>query len=219
MTASALAAERGIEQCAATALGEFFTAWATAQQPDPVALLPGPRHAQFSVVNGQLFLSGVLTGTATLADGTRRQITQVCTTEAPVSLRNPTQAVCDSLCLDSGPISLDRLGLTGDLSQIGLDSKAVAGPGQLLGHLLCALVGLLDEERAGVEAEVRRAPLALRDRRYLRLSRRLIAAAARGVGVRPEAAPLAPAYLMWSSAWWTARYRAWRFPSHAADWW
>jgi hypothetical protein len=55
-----------------------------------------------------------------------------------------TQAVCDILFLDLGPIFLDVLGLTVDLSPITLDINAVPGPGNLLGNLLCAVAGLLD---------------------------------------------------------------------------
>jgi hypothetical protein len=51
---------------------------------------------------------------------------------------------CDILFLDLGPIFLDVLGLEVDLSRIVLDIDAVAGPGNLLGNLLCAVVGLLD---------------------------------------------------------------------------
>jgi hypothetical protein len=51
---------------------------------------------------------------------------------------------CQILFLDLGPIFLDLLGLELDLSQIELDLTAVPGPGNLLGNLLCAVVGLLD---------------------------------------------------------------------------
>jgi hypothetical protein len=51
---------------------------------------------------------------------------------------------CDILFLDIGPIFLDLLGLEIDLSQIVLDIDAVPGAGNLLGNLLCAVVGLLD---------------------------------------------------------------------------
>jgi hypothetical protein len=54
------------------------------------------------------------------------------------------QAECQILFLDLGPIFLDVLGLQVDLSQIVLDVTAVAGSGNLLGNLLCAVVGLLD---------------------------------------------------------------------------
>ena len=51
---------------------------------------------------------------------------------------------CQILFLDVGPIFLDLLGLQVDLSRIVLDITAVAGAGNLLGNLLCALVGILD---------------------------------------------------------------------------
>jgi len=43
-----------------------------------------------------------------------------------------------------GPLHLDVLGLTVDLSEVVLDISAQAGPGNLLGNLLCAVVHLLD---------------------------------------------------------------------------
>jgi hypothetical protein len=54
------------------------------------------------------------------------------------------QAVCPILDLDIGRITLDLLGLVVDLAPIMLDITAESGPGNLLGNLLCALVGLLD---------------------------------------------------------------------------
>ena len=56
---------------------------------------------------------------------------------------------CDILFLDLGPIFLDVLGLEVDLSQIVLDINAVPGAGNLLGNLLCAVVGLLDGDPLG----------------------------------------------------------------------
>ena len=58
--------------------------------------------------------------------------------------RGATQATCDILHLDLGPLSLDLLGLQIDLSRIVLDITAQAGAGNLLGNLLCAVAGLLD---------------------------------------------------------------------------
>ena len=55
-----------------------------------------------------------------------------------------TNARCQILFLDLGPIFLDLLGLELDLSQIVLDLTAVSGAGNLLVNLLCAVVGLLD---------------------------------------------------------------------------
>lgn len=90
---------------------------------------------------GDLVVSGVLNGTATQADGTVTQITdQAFTTTATLQ----QGASCDILFLDLGPLNLDLLGLTVDLSQITLDVNAVPGAGNLLGNLLCAIAGLLD---------------------------------------------------------------------------
>jgi hypothetical protein len=54
------------------------------------------------------------------------------------------QAVCDVLNLDLGPLHLDLLGLVIDLNDLHLDIVAQPGSGNLLGNLLCAIVGLFD---------------------------------------------------------------------------
>lgn len=51
---------------------------------------------------------------------------------------------CDVLDLVLGPLHLDLLGLVVDLNQVVLNVDAVAGAGNLLGNLLCAVVHLLD---------------------------------------------------------------------------
>ena len=48
------------------------------------------------------------------------------------------------LHLTLGPLDLDLLGLTVHLNQVVLNVDAHTGPGQLLGNLLVALLGLLD---------------------------------------------------------------------------
>ena len=63
------------------------------------------------------------------------------TVALPVVIGNTT---CEILHLDLGPLSLDLLGLQVDLSRIVLDITAQAGAGNLLGNLLCAVAGLLD---------------------------------------------------------------------------
>lgn len=55
-----------------------------------------------------------------------------------------TQAACDILNLVLGPLHLDLLGLVIDLDTVRLDITAEPGPGNLLGNLLCAIVGILD---------------------------------------------------------------------------
>jgi hypothetical protein len=104
----------------------------------------------------QLSMTGVLTGNAVSGDVTTA-ISQVFSTEVDLSRESLTamrqeatmmhpaaQASCDVLFLDLGPLHLDLLGLTVDLSQVILDVNAVTGGGNLLGNLLCALLGLLD---------------------------------------------------------------------------
>lgn len=91
-------------------------------------------------VDGEPAISGVLEGTATRADGTTEAVTQSFT--APTALQ--VEDGCQILFLDLGPIFLDVLGLQVDLSEIVLDITAVAGAGNLLGNLLCAVAGLLD---------------------------------------------------------------------------
>ena len=102
----------------------------------------------------QLTLTGVLNGTAIKATGeVVAVVNQAFTT--PVSLTRPgmaassliqpaAQASCGILDLVLGPLHLDLLGLVVDLNQVILDITAVTGAGNLLGNLLCALVGLLD---------------------------------------------------------------------------
>jgi hypothetical protein len=91
---------------------------------------------------GNLLASGTLTGVARQG----ATVTQIAQTFAnvPVSLLQQGRT-CQILHLDLGPLHLDLLGLNVDLSRVVLDITAVAGPGNLLGNLLCALAGLLDQ--------------------------------------------------------------------------
>lgn len=54
------------------------------------------------------------------------------------------QAACDVLTLALGALHLDLLGLVVDLAPVDLAITAQPGAGNLLGNLLCAVVGLLD---------------------------------------------------------------------------
>ena len=51
---------------------------------------------------------------------------------------------CEILHLELGPIDLNLLGLVVHLDKVVLDITAQPGPGNLLGNLLCAIAGLLD---------------------------------------------------------------------------
>jgi hypothetical protein len=95
---------------------------------------------RFAVTDGALTAVGTLTGTLTnTATGVTTSIVRNVTLPAQI-----TQATCDILHLDLGPLSLDLLGLNVDLSRIVLDITAESGPGNLLGNLLCAVANLLN---------------------------------------------------------------------------
>ena len=107
--------------------------------------------------NGQLLVTGILSGFAYATDGSKQHVRQEVTTTAVLSreatvaslgadagLVRPVAQTCDVLFLDLGPLFLDVLGLTVDLSQIVLDINAVGGSGNLLGNLLCGLLSILD---------------------------------------------------------------------------
>jgi len=59
------------------------------------------------------------------------------------------KATCQILNLTLGPLHLDLLGLVVDLNQIHLTINAESGSGNLLGNLLCAVAGLLDNTGTG----------------------------------------------------------------------
>jgi len=97
---------------------------------------------------GALQFAGNLTGTATDAGGATTAIDQDFTAVLG-SLTGADSGKCAILHLDLGPLNLDLLGLQVDLSEIILDINAQPGPGNLLGNLLCAVAGLLDNGPAG----------------------------------------------------------------------
>jgi hypothetical protein len=94
---------------------------------------------RFVTRDGTLMASGLLTGTVAPATGATRSVVRTLLLPAQI-----TQATCAILHLDLGPLSLDLLGLQINLSQIVLDITAETGAGRLLGNLLCAIAGLLD---------------------------------------------------------------------------
>lgn len=89
---------------------------------------------------GDLVLTGVLDGV--LSTG---QVVEDLLITVTATLTNTGGAVCDILLLELGPIDLDLLGLVVNISPIEINIDAVSGPGNLLGNLLCAVVGLLDQ--------------------------------------------------------------------------
>lgn len=91
---------------------------------------------------GDLVAVGTLTGLIT--DPVTHAVTSVATTFEAVVATNPGSTACSILNLVLGPIHLDLLGLVIDTNQIIVNITAVAGAGNLLGNLLCRVVGLLD---------------------------------------------------------------------------
>jgi hypothetical protein len=101
---------------------------------------------------GGLLASGIITGTANGTAFTQAftdlpiDVSSVSPSAAPdeITTMAHESGGCGVLFLDLGALHLDILGLVVDLSQVVLDVSAVPGPGNLLGNLLCAVVGLLD---------------------------------------------------------------------------
>ena len=108
------------------------------------------RITGFAVQNGALVASGIVTGT--LAGGAGPATSVVRTVTLPVATSPTTAAAppavaaagCGILHLELGPLDLDVLGLVVHLDKVVLDLTAVPGAGNLLGNLLCQVVGLLN---------------------------------------------------------------------------
>ena len=96
----------------------------------------------FRVIDGQLVAVGELTGTLRNAAGDI--IGNVFDERVRLPLTFGAITSCDILRLRLGPLDLDLLGLQVHLDRIVLDITAQAGPGNLLGNLLCVIAGLLD---------------------------------------------------------------------------
>jgi hypothetical protein len=100
------------------------------------------------VNQGGIAAVGTLTGTLTDALGTvlgtvNQQITM------PLAQASGS---CQILNLTLGPLDLNLLGLLVHLDQVHLNITAQQGPGNLLGNLLCAVAGLLDNNAASPNA-------------------------------------------------------------------
>ncbi|QLD88454.1 hypothetical protein HWV07_05165 [Natronomonas salina] len=97
---------------------------------------------------GELVAAGRLQGR--LTQNPTQQINQAFETvlgllEDVLGLLSPNSSgECPILELVIQPIFLDLLGLQIETETIAIDITAVAGPGNLLGNLLCAVAGLLD---------------------------------------------------------------------------
>ncbi len=97
---------------------------------------------RFATQNGQIVAVGTLTGTLTDSIGT--VLGTIVRTVTLLLDAAATQASCQILHLELGPLDLDLLGLVVHLNKVVLDISAVPGAGNLLGNLLCAVANLLN---------------------------------------------------------------------------
>ena len=96
----------------------------------------------FRVRDGRLVAVGLLTGELRNASGDLIGSVTNHRIRLPITFGAITS--CDILRLRLGPLDLDLLGLVVHLDRVVLDITAEAGPGNLLGNLLCAIAGILD---------------------------------------------------------------------------
>jgi hypothetical protein len=111
---------------------------------------------RFAVANGAPVASGALVGTRIDQAGVATAVYRTVT--IPVDLSGSARGArgidCDILHLELGPLDLDLLGLVVHLNKVVLDIDAEPGSGNLLGNLLCAIVGLLDGSNLNLLAEL-----------------------------------------------------------------
>lgn len=100
---------------------------------------------KFVSQNGQLAAVGTVTGTLRDSAGTLVGTVTQQTATVPVQ----ASGTCQVLHLDLGPLDLNLLGLQVHLNEVVLDITAQQAPGNLLGNLLCAVAGLLDNNGGG----------------------------------------------------------------------
>ena len=108
--------------------------------------------------DGKVKVRGLVSGVVHKADGTTRTFAAVRTLRVKsingtkaVSARQATKAMatCGVLHLVLAPLDLDLLGLQVHLDKVVLDIVTKSGAGNLLGNLLCAVTGLLDNGLQG----------------------------------------------------------------------
>ena len=98
---------------------------------------------KFDVQNNQVVAIGTLSGQVTGA-----VVGLVQNLLVAIPLLDANQEACEILHLELGPIDLNLLGLVVHVDRIVIDISAQPGPGNLLGNLLCAIAGLLDQPGA-----------------------------------------------------------------------
>ncbi|WP_206062844.1 hypothetical protein [Nocardioides piscis] len=102
--------------------------------------------------NGLLWAKGVFKGQFETASGNvkkfkaeRKILVSRANADALTARAATGAAACEVLRLVLGPLDLNLLGLVIHLDRVVLDITAVPGAGNLLGNLLCAVAGLLDQ--------------------------------------------------------------------------
>lgn len=119
---------------------------AAAQQPAPGATFPCspagfPNIQLRCTITGFGFANGQLTVNLDVRNAAGQLLGTL--TGVPVNLP-AVSGRCQILHLELGPVDLDLLGLEITTNRIILDITAQAGPGNLLGNLLCTVARLLD---------------------------------------------------------------------------
>ena len=113
---------------------------------------------EFAYDGTDVVATGTLTGTLTDSAGTALgSVTQnvslpidpAASGGSAASTNAAALAVCEILNLTLRPLDLNLLGLTVHLDTVHLVIAAQSGSGELLGNLLCAVVGLLDGAQIG----------------------------------------------------------------------
>jgi hypothetical protein len=122
----------------------------------------------FTSNGSQVLATGVLTGTLVDSAGnTVGTASQTVTTPVTGATADGTGSAaaaalsCQVLDLNLAPLDLNLLGLVVHLDRVHLNITAVPGAGNLLGNLLCAVVGLLDGGQFGNLATILNQILAL----------------------------------------------------------
>ncbi len=107
--------------------------------------------------DGRVLVRGLVQGVVHQRGGERTTFAQMRTFRVKSINGEPVRtgqaargATCDVLNLVLAPLDLDLLGLQVHLDRVVLKIVAVAGAGNLLGNLLCAVTGLLDGGLGGL---------------------------------------------------------------------
>jgi hypothetical protein len=102
---------------------------------------------RFVAQGGVISAVGTLTGT--LTDALGNVLGTITNLPINIPLTSTQGSSCQILHLELGPLDLNLLGLMIHLNRVVLDITAQSGPGNLLGNLLCAIAGLLDNNASG----------------------------------------------------------------------